>query len=373
LDLRSVLFLYSDGQLTLTQLMGCPSKPKEPQPEKAAPAPVEEAHSLDGCDEGSRGSGTMETGDQISECADFNTEYAPEPEYVENHSHIVWKQGDERAARKASNNGASASLWGVLSTIREENDEEVDVSSPSSSMNQTRSFSSSWDAMFAEKTEEAEQSQVEEEGLDHLFGLFEESPVKLGASQTKSQGVPFPDVNISMSMLSQEAQDITSTFCAEITTDKAKTSSLERSCPNWKENIAFTFFQKEKGDLTDALENVKHSRRRMLEKKRKFLEAWDRQEMVLEVFESALSTSLDRIQTRRGKMSEPGLDVFNGGFLTAMSQENDEMTESKIGGQGNGPDQEASAPHHSVGQCRVEQYNDVMDDGVKTFDRGVSS
>jgi hypothetical protein len=353
-------------------MMGCPSKPKEPEPDKPVEALVEEAPLIDD-DRGKRSSGAMEEEDPSSECYDERIEYAPEPEYVENHSVISWKYDENGAKISSTTKGECGSLWAVLTTIPEEKDEALKASNDSSSM---KAFTSSWDALFAEKTEETHPSQDDEEGLDHLFGLFEEPTFAPSLTQPKTQDLTSPDENVSMSMLSQEAQDLASNFCSSIAMDKAKESSLERACANWKENIAFAFMQKDKGDLAAAIENVKNSRRQMLERKRKLLEAWDRQNMALEVFENALSTSLDRIQAPRSDdASEPCQDALNGGFLTAMSQDNVDTEESKPDRTEDALGHESAAPLLLASQCRMQhpEENATMGGGAQAFDQGVTS
>ena len=321
----------SDGMATLSQHGFSSNKKKNPEPsiqvdtaQEEKEPPVEEE-----CDGLAPTSLMGDENLQGSDCEEEIGEYVQQPDYVENHDCIKWKQGVRKdTSNQSKDDILPASIWGDLSLMTKGSPPNTETI---------------WDAMFAERGLSTQKSEDGEEGLDLLLGLFEESPDDSGI-QGKNQNLlspPADDGGISMSMLSQDAQKVASKFCEEIASDTTKISQLGLACPNWKENIAFALFQKDNGGLTEALENVKKSRNRMLERKRKLLEAWERQDMALQVFESALSTSLDRsIQSgeNNGAPSQSPSsgqeEVIDCGFLTVpMSQEEtNEQEDNEIDG-----------------------------------------
>eukprot|EP00536_Pseudo-nitzschia_multiseries_P016185 jgi/Psemu1/312877/fgenesh1_kg.1042_\ len=72
---------------------------------------------------------------------------------------------------------------------------------------------------------------------------------------------------------------------------------LERSCPNWKENIYFALSQKDPVDITQALESVRESKMHIQAQKKRILDAWESKNAALELFETALKRSADRLKS----------------------------------------------------------------------------
>jgi hypothetical protein len=246
-------------------------------------------------------------------------EYVPEPEHDDQICRIEWRKGSKSGLQGGSI-AQSSSLWGALRTIPEE-EEDDDCSVPAILLSQakTSSFKCHWDRLFSDAEE------VDEEGIDHLFGLFESSTVPSTQINSEKENIAeesTPESVISLSMLSQGGQTMANEIQSKIYEDKKSLSALQLACPNWKENVSFAFFQKDKNNVLDALENVRKSRERMLETKRKILEAWERQHMALDVFEGALGASLDRLKSRDDDSGAMQAEA-EGGFLTALSQDND--------------------------------------------------
>jgi hypothetical protein len=158
---------------------------------------------------------------------------------------------------------------------------------------------SKWDNLFATKQE------VSEEGLDDLLNLFEEENTHIAQSQSSLSIFG----KTSISMLSQGTRAV----AEEIITGVENSDLLDRSCPNWKENVTFALYQDDPEDVQRALENVQESRRRMLSMRQKIMDAWECQNAALAVFETALVASAARFTSESfSSVQEEGV----GGFLT---------------------------------------------------------
>ena len=312
-----MLFFFSpDGQFQLGQCSGwnVKLKPKENKdPEKG--------NASSGGSEANLNDKEDKTLEQENDTADFDDEeelpeeYAPGSVHCDNPDRMEWTDRSKIVSKKEN----SFSVWKSLSMIPEEDEEGDDNSLPMPLRETTDSstFTCPWDRLFADD------EKVDKEGVDHLFGLFEdcESAPTQAVESTTTNSQLSPEKAISLSMLSQQGQTIANDIEAEVLADEKKLNSLQIACPNWKENVLFALFQKDGSSTVEALEQVKETRRRNLERKRKILEAWARQEAALDVFETALQSSLDRSKCRK---DDPA-PVEDGGFLTALSQEEEKQ------------------------------------------------
>ena len=226
---------------------------------------------------------------------EVNKEYVKERQHDDQVHRVKWERSGENLSLKRCGM-QSITAWTVLTDIPEMDDKNDDDDSfcvPILSQNRTTSFECPWDRLFSDS------QGVEEEELEHLFGLFEAS--QIASSQSVSNGesgaiTAPPQSAISLSMLSQGGQNSVNDIQSEIFGDKKKMSALNRVCPDWRENVSFAFFQKDASVLSEALLNVRKSKQQMEEKKRKILEAWERQQLTLDVFERALTLSLGRLE-----------------------------------------------------------------------------
>jgi hypothetical protein len=122
-------------------------------------------------------------------------------------------------------------------------------------------------------------------------------------------------------MLSQGGKEAASQIYALIDGDFEKVSALNQVCPNWRENVSYAFIQKDEGDIQKALENLRESRSKMMDTKRKILEAWGRQKVALDVLETALESSLGRLKPQvatSASTTQVGA-LADGGFLTQQA------------------------------------------------------
>lgn len=144
-----------------------------------------------------------------------------------------------------------------------------------------------FDRLFEEDLDEEE-----EVGIDHLLGMLVDSNIVESTSAASSPPAASP---VQMSMLSQRGQLLAEDILGRVAADAEKLEMLETTCPNWKENIIFALRQQETEDTNEALENVKQSRKKLARMKQQVLEAVQRRETVLSLFEDALQTSLLRM------------------------------------------------------------------------------
>merc|ERR1711971_51347 len=99
----------------------------------------------------------------------------------------------------------------------------------------------------------------------------------------------YNDSITTMSQLSPNAKQSYSSIKAKVETDAVKIETLQRECPDWEENMRFALNQSPE-EVSVALANVRIKR----ERGRKAMEILQKQDSVMEVFELALQTSLDR-------------------------------------------------------------------------------
>lgn len=85
-------------------------------------------------------------------------------------------------------------------------------------------------------------------------------------------------------------------FITKISSEIRNVDDLKRVCPNWKENVLFAFSQS-KGDIKNALQNLRESRVRLDHTKEMILDAWNRNRSIMDVFRDALEKSLDRFKS----------------------------------------------------------------------------
>lgn len=102
------------------------------------------------------------------------------------------------------------------------------------------------------------------------------------------------DVPISLSMLSQGAREAVKDMWSDVEKDKEKLARLQKAVPEWKENIAFSFHQKDTVAIEEALTIIREKRHRMNIMKKLLFEAWEREDTALEVFEETLASSATR-------------------------------------------------------------------------------
>jgi hypothetical protein len=205
----------------------------------------------------------------------------------------------------------SQSLWRALTTMQEVDDQKCSYTQAD-----TTKILCPWDRLFVENTQGKE---LDDDGIDQLFDLF-------NASSPLSSYMEIPTTEQAikgLTLLSQQGEERATSICSSIKCDKSKLSAIGQACPNWKENVSFAFLQKDQGEILNALRSLRQSRSKMMETKQKILESWGRHQLALDVFETALESSLDRLKSKKDDHLEAvegqAKTAVTGGFMTQCS------------------------------------------------------
>lgn len=143
-----------------------------------------------------------------------------------------------------------------------------------------------------------EEDEVEE-GIDALLELFDISPEKRPDPTNRSQDDD--DECIIMSQLSQAGVKAVEGITEEIVSDGTKRSAIERTCPQWKENIEYSFRHTDSDSLEKALIQVKKEKQRLEAVKERILQAFLDRSSTLEVYEKAIEGSLQRLAEKENE------------------------------------------------------------------------
>lgn len=267
------------------------------------------------------GLGVIDENQPLWDAEDINdapTEYVPESSTVENEvTRVIWKPEShkQREGRK------EPTIWDSFPMLTQDvldrpvaASESVYNSVTNSNLNDNGRSASSWDELFRSKEE------IRDEGLDDLLDLFKDNQEASDQGAINRQEVrsDIHDDSTSLAMLSPGAKRIASEIIANISAKDVNVKEIEQSCPNWKENVTFALRQKDPDGIQDALHSVKESRERMQTIKERILQAWERQNMTLEVFEAALEASAARLTAGSNvHLTQDG----DGGFLTHVDDD----------------------------------------------------
>jgi len=99
---------------------------------------------------------------------------------------------------------------------------------------------------------------------------------------------------VTLSQLTTQGREISTSMERNITNDVMKVEILDVESPNWRENIRFAFDKKNPLELKSALSRVQSRKEKVYQKRQKVLEFLEREDTVLELYESVLSASLTR-------------------------------------------------------------------------------
>ena len=146
-----------------------------------------------------------------------------------------------------------------------------------------------------------EEDEVEE-GIDALLELFDISPEKRPDPTISSQDDDeCIDDSIIKSQLSQAGVKAVEGITEEIVSDDTKRSAIERTCPQWKENIEYSFRHTDSDSLEKALNQVKKEKQRLKVVKERILQAFLGRSSTLEVYEKAIEGSLLRLAEKENE------------------------------------------------------------------------
>lgn len=156
-------------------------------------------------------------------------------------------------------------------------------------------------ASVLSQSRKKEEDEVEE-GIDALVELFDISPEKRPDPTTSSQDDDecIDDSRIK-SQLSQAGVKAVEGIADEIIIDDTKRCAIERTCPQWKENIEYSFRHTDSNSLEKALNQVKREKQRLKVMKERILQAFLDRSSTLEVYEKAIEGSLLRLAEKENE------------------------------------------------------------------------
>jgi hypothetical protein len=229
---------------------------------------------------------------------DTPTEYVPERKCDDEIHRLEWNKNGETNSTDEDSGIPSGSIFDTVQRMRHDRHDDID-----NHMNTRKGKPLPlWDDLFEPKNsrDKKEKAADIEAGLDDLLCLFEDDGVTGDSNEDTNCLDSVQSSNkdeqhqIDVALLSQGAQEVAKGVISGVLSREKTATSLESSCPNWKENVYFALTQKDPSDIRNALENVQQSRMRMEAQKEQLLKAWECKHAALVVFETALKTSFDR-------------------------------------------------------------------------------
>lgn len=299
-------FVSIDCQITLTQMFGGGgSKETEKTPAldqneantTEAAANAENAASSQAVAEDTNDIAS-DAEESLQECGEMDAEEEEPP--VDNIHRLAWRNGAKIETQSPLLRGSGA--WSALTTNKPTTksspvlaETSLSVTSPARETEgykprpptRNGNYNCAWDALFSDSMDDDDETR-----MDQLLGLFEtemqddcSSDSQMCSQQSAFETLP----------LTQRGESIAETIEEEITSDPVRLHSIEAVCPNWRANIRFALSHRGSDDVGLALERVRRSIVNLQNTKEKVSTVWKRQEVVLELFEAALSASLARL------------------------------------------------------------------------------
>jgi hypothetical protein len=191
-------------------------------------------------------------------------------------------------------------------------------------------YATSWDGLFA--------NLDADDGIDDLVDMFDGNMTATPEKTTSKPTVERAD----KLLLSQPSRNIVEEVEGAVECHADKLLAVESLCDSWRENIAYPF-TKEQSEVYDALHNVKQSKASLQKTVSKIVEAFQRREALLELYELSLEKALDRLQTKSNAAKDNGMTGTNGSPCKSLSG-NLLRTLSSC----------ASTPSHCILQCASE-------------------
>mmetsp|Transcript_27526 Transcript_27526/g.60306 ORF Transcript_27526/g.60306 Transcript_27526/m.60306 type:complete len:326 (-) Transcript_27526:31-1008(-) len=146
---------------------------------------------------------------------------------------------------------------------------------------------------FDQKVDEAVE-KIEDGGIDDLLDLFQDEPPSDGdATEIQSNTTPERQQEL-QSQLTQRGLGAVEQLQEGIMADPVKLRAIEASCPNWQHNIRFPFLHTNPANVGSALANVRESRKKLSEARKRILTALQQRDETLALFELSLEQSMNR-------------------------------------------------------------------------------
>jgi hypothetical protein len=234
----------------------------------------------------------------VEESVADHSEFDPEPHPIDHIHRVSWSKGTKVEGQSPLLRGSGA--WSALTTKMTGNvfvgtspaSPQSVTSAPREPWNQMLLTSSdskyncAWDALFSDDA-------ADDDGrMEQLLVLFENEMVDGDLVTSFSQQSDFE-----MTSLTQRGENAAETIEEEIMSDPTRMQSIEAVCPKWRDNIRYALAQRGPAEISQALEGVRRSMKNLQATKEKVTAVWKRQEVVLQLFEMSLSTSLSRLST----------------------------------------------------------------------------
>ena len=147
---------------------------------------------------------------------------------------------------------------------------------------------------FDQKVDDAVE-KIEDGGIDDLLVLFQDQPPSDGDVTEIQSNPPTPERQQELqSQLTQRGLGAVEQLQEGIMADPVKLQAIEASCPNWQDNIRFPFLHTNPADVGSALANVRESRKKLSEARKRILTALQQRDETLALFESSLEQSMNR-------------------------------------------------------------------------------
>lgn len=235
-------------------------------------------------------------------------EFEPEPEPADRIHRLAWRKGGKVEGHSSLLRGSGA--WNALTTNAPENSlVDIKPSSPQTAASMTQgtdsslmptpptrtdTYSCAWDALFSDGFSE------DDEGLDQLLDLFESEMCDDEPDGRGDEGTPdaFSQQSaFETPLLSQRGESVVNAIEEEITSDPPRLQSIEAVCPKWRDNIRYALAHRGPAEIRQALDRARRSMTNLKRTEEKVSLVWQRQRVVLELFESSLSASLSRLTT----------------------------------------------------------------------------
>ena len=139
-----------------------------------------------------------------------------------------------------------------------------------------------------------------DDGFDELLQLFAQTPSKLDANPASlrndlDDAANQKDHSRSLS-LTPRGKQVADSIEQSIMNDSTKLAVVERTCPEWRDNIRYAQLQTDPEQLGSALDGVKKAKSKVKQLRERILQALRDRESTLEMFEQSLERSIDRLK-----------------------------------------------------------------------------
>jgi hypothetical protein len=134
-------------------------------------------------------------------------------------------------------------------------------------------------------------------GVEELLQLFASTPSKTDAMPANLQSDLVGET--SPPSLTPKGRQIADDMEKTLLDEPTKLAAVERTCPEWRDNIKFAQLQTDPEHLTMALEAVKKAKSNIQRMRDRILQALMDREQTLELFEQSLERSMERLHTTK--------------------------------------------------------------------------